>query len=82
MLHQTHFTEICTYSVQPTTVQILTSNCNQYKYISHLEEVLNPLRVVAVALATDSLHLFDLTGLARRLDIFKVDLCLLTEVDD
>lgn len=46
----------------------------------YLEEVLDTLRVVAVALSTDSLHLFDLTRLAGGLDVFKVNFRLLTEV--
>ena len=47
-----------------------------------LEEVLDTLRVEAVALATDALHLLDLSGLARRLDVLEVDVWVLTEVDD
>ena len=47
-----------------------------------LQEVLHALRVEAVALAADALHLFDLARLARRLDVLEVDVGLLAEVDD
>lgn len=46
----------------------------------HLEEVLDTLRVVAVALSTDPLHLFDLACLAGSLDVFEVNFRILTEV--
>lgn len=47
----------------------------------HLEKVLDPLRVVAVALSTDSLHLLDLACLAGCLNVLEVDVCVLAEVD-
>ncbi|KAF3851320.1 hypothetical protein F7725_013092 [Dissostichus mawsoni] len=37
----------------------------------HDQEVFNPLRVVAVALSTDSLHFFDLACFAGSLDVLK-----------
>ena len=46
-----------------------------------LEEVLDSLRVVAVALPTDSLHFLDLARLAGRLDVLEVDVWVLAEVD-
>lgn len=46
----------------------------------YLEEVLDALRVVAVALSADPLHLFDLARLAGSLDVFEVDLGVLAEV--
>ena len=49
---------------------------------AHLEEVLDALRVVAVALATDPLHLLDLARLARRLDVLEVHVGVLAVVDD
>lgn len=45
-----------------------------------LEEVLDTLRVVAIALPADSLHLFYLTCLAGSLNVFEVDLWVLAEV--
>lgn len=48
----------------------------------YLEEVLDALRVVAVALSADPLHLFDLARLAGSLDVFEVDLRVLAEVHD
>ena len=45
-----------------------------------LEEVLHTLRIVAVTLSADSLHLFDLARLAGSLDIFEVNLGVLAEV--
>ena len=47
----------------------------------HLEEVLDPLWVVAVALPADPLHLLDLARLAGGLDVLEVDVLVLTEVD-
>ena len=49
---------------------------------SYLEEVLDALWVIAVALPTDPLHLFDLARLAGRLDVLEVHLWVLTEVDN
>jgi hypothetical protein len=49
---------------------------------AYLEEVLDALWVVAVALPTDPLHLFDLARLAGRLDVLEVHLWVLTEVDN
>ena len=48
----------------------------------YLEEVLDTLWVVAVALAADALHLLDLARLARRLDVLEVHVLLLAEVHD
>ena len=48
--------------------------------VTDLEEVLDALGVVAVALTTDALHLFDLAGLTRGLDVLEVHLCVLAEV--
>ena len=50
--------------------------------LSHLEEVLHPLRVVAVALSADALHLLDLARLTGRLDVLVVDVWVLAEVHD
>lgn len=47
----------------------------------HLEEVLDPLWVVAVALPADPLHLLDLARLAGSLDVLEVDIWVLTEVN-
>jgi hypothetical protein len=47
-----------------------------------LEEVLDFLRVVEVALPADTLDLADLTGAGRGLDVLEVDLRVLAEVDD
>lgn len=46
----------------------------------YLEEVFNPLWVVAVALSTDSLHFFDLACFAGSLDVLKVNVRLLAEI--
>lgn len=51
-------------------------NCNSF----HLEEVFNPLWVIAVALSTYSLHFLDLTCFAGGLDVLKVNIRLLTEI--
>lgn len=48
--------------------------------VSYLEEVLHTLRIVTVALSTDSLHFFDLTSFTGSLDVFEVNLWILTEV--
>lgn len=50
--------------------------------MADLEEVLDPLRVVAVALTTDPLHLLDLACLAGSLDILEVNLWVLAKVHD
>ena len=50
--------------------------------VPNLEEVLDTLGVVAVALAADALHLLDLARLAGRLDVLEVDLGVLAEVHD
>lgn len=55
----------------------MTENNRQH---SDLEEVLNPLGVVAVALSADSLHLFDLTRFTGCLDVLEVDIGLLAEI--
>lgn len=47
-----------------------------------LEEVLDALWVITVALSADSLHLFDLTRLASSLNVFEVDFWVLAEVYD
>uniref|UniRef100_A0A8W7PT82 Uncharacterized protein n=1 Tax=Anopheles coluzzii TaxID=1518534 RepID=A0A8W7PT82_ANOCL len=47
-----------------------------------LQEVLDALRIVAVRLAADALHLLDLVGLAGGLDVLEVHLRILAEVDD
>lgn len=46
----------------------------------YLEEVFNPVRVVAVALSTDSLHFFDLTCFTGSLDVLEVNIGLLAEI--
>lgn len=46
----------------------------------YLEEVLDTLRIVAVALSADPFHLFDLARLAGSLDVFEVNFRILTEV--
>lgn len=48
--------------------------------IFHLEEVFHPLRVIAVALSTDSLHFFDLARFTGSLDVLKVNIRLLAEI--
>ena len=50
--------------------------------LSLLEEVLDPLGVVAIALAANPLHLLDLSRLAGGLDVLEVNLAVLAEVDD
>ena len=62
--------------------RVLVRTLNSAPGNTDLEEVLDALRVVAVALATDALHLFDLPGFARRLDVLEVNLRILREVDD
>ena len=47
-----------------------------------LEEVLDFLRVVEVALSTNTLNLSDLVRAGSRLDVLEVDLGVLTKVDD
>lgn len=54
----------------------------QVKCGLYLKEVLDALRVVAVALSADPLHLFDLAGLAGGLDVFEVNFSVLTEVNN
>lgn len=46
----------------------------------YLQEVLDPLRVVAVALSADPLHFFDLASLTGSLNVFEVDLWILAEI--
>lgn len=48
--------------------------------VLYLEEVLNTLRVIAVALSTDPLHLFDLARLAGSLNVFEMNVGILAEV--
>lgn len=52
----------------------------QHWTISDLKEVLHTFRVVTVTLSANSFHLFDLSCLAGSLDIFEVNLWILTEV--
>ena len=47
-----------------------------------LEEVLHSLGIVAVRFAANTFDFFDLTRLACGLDVFEVNIRLLTEVDD
>ena len=49
---------------------------------ANLQEVLDTLGIVAVALAADSLHFFNLAGLARSLNVLEVDVRILTKVDN
>lgn len=46
----------------------------------YLEEVFHSLWVIAVTFPANSLHLLDLTCLAGSLDVFEVNICILTEV--
>lgn len=46
------------------------------------QKVLHTFGIVAVGLAADALHLFDLASLAGRLDVLEMDLLVLGEVDD
>lgn len=46
----------------------------------YLQEILDTLRIVAVALSANPLHLLDLARLAGSLDVFKVNFGVLTEV--
>lgn len=45
-----------------------------------LEEVLDTLGIVAVALTTDALHFLDLPSLAGSLDVLEMHILLLAEV--
>ena len=56
---------------------VLLSGCIRY-----LEEVLHSLRIITVTLPTDSLDLFDLSGLTRGLNVLEVNILVLTEVHD
>ena len=47
-----------------------------------LEEVLDFLRVVVVALAANTFDLSDLVGAGGRLDVLEVDFGVLAKVDD
>lgn len=47
-----------------------------------LEEVLDLLRVVVVALSTNTLHLSDLVRTSGRLDVLEVDFGVLAKVDN
>lgn len=46
----------------------------------YLEEIFNPVWVIAVALSADSFHFFDLTSFTSSLDVFKVNVGLLAEI--
>lgn len=61
---------------------LISSHITAAVPLIYLEEVLDTLGVVAVALSTDPLHLFDLARLASGLDVFEVDFRVLTEVDN
>lgn len=45
-----------------------------------LEEVLDTLRIITVALATDALHFLDLPSLAGSLDVLEMHILFLAEV--
>lgn len=47
---------------------------------TNLEEVLDTLGVVAVALTTDALHFLDLSSLAGSLNVLEMHILLLAEV--
>ncbi len=49
---------------------------------AHLEEVLDSLRVVTVALSANPLNLLDLTSLTSGLDVLEVNIGILTKVHD
>lgn len=48
--------------------------------VPYLQEILHPLRIIAVALPTDPFHLLDLASLASRLDVLKMNFWILAEV--
>lgn len=54
--------------------------CHHHSGSFYLQEVFNPLWVIAVALSTDSLHFFDLTCFTGSLDVLKVNVGLLAEI--
>lgn len=54
------------------------SDCHSGSF--YLQEVLNPLWVIAVALSADSLHFFDLTCFTGSLDVLKVNIGLLAKI--
>jgi len=65
-------------------VESVTDN-DQRKLIRHLgflQEVLDLLGIVVVALSANTLDLSNLTGSGGGLDVLEVDLLVLTEVDD
>ena len=49
---------------------------------SLLEEILDFLRVVVIALSADALDLSNLVGTGGSLDVLEMDLGVLTKVDD
>ncbi len=49
---------------------------------SHLEEVFDTFWIITVAFSADPLHLFDLSGLTRGLNVLEVNLGILREIDD
>lgn len=53
-----------------------------HKGSPYLEEVFNPVWVIAVALPADSFHLFDLARLTGSLNVLEVDIGLLAEIHD
>ena len=48
----------------------------------HFDGELYLISVVAITLAANAFHFFDLTGLAAGLDVFEVNVSILTEVDN
>ena len=62
---------------------ISVAHNNQRQLIGQLgllQEVLDPLRGIAVALPADTLHLLDLAGLAGSLDILEMNLGILEKI--
>ena len=77
--------EVVPVQVEHKVMHEVVSVDDQRKLIRQLgllQEVLDPLRSVAVGLAADPFDLLDLTGLAGRLDVLEIDLGVLGEVDD
>lgn len=52
------------------------------RQLGFLQEVLDLLRVVEIALAADALHFSDLASARRGLNILEVDFRILVEIDD
>lgn len=61
-------------------ITINQNDCRWVKLPTDLQEVLHSLWIITVTLSANSLHFFNLARLTSSLDVFEMDILILTEV--